>query len=64
VAVLDNRAATGRGRSSMALLGVPGGELAQTLADPLVHEITVRGAQGGPLTPASGAGWRRNDRRT
>jgi hypothetical protein len=35
----------------MELLGVPGGVLAQTLAGHLVHEITVRGAQGGPLTP-------------
>ena len=30
---------------------MPGGVLAQTLAGHLVHEITVRGAQGGPLTP-------------
>ena len=51
VAVLDDPAATGTGRSSMELLGVPGGVLAQTLAGHLVHEITVRGAQGGPLTP-------------
>jgi hypothetical protein len=48
VAVLDDPAATGARRSS---LGVPGGVLAQTLAGHLVHEITVRGAQGGPLTP-------------
>ena len=48
VAVLDDPAATGARRS---LLGVPGGLLAQTLAGHLVHEITVRGAQGGPLTP-------------
>ncbi len=51
VAVLDDPAATGTGQSSMELLGVPGGVLAQTLAGHLVHEITVRGAQGGPLTP-------------
>ena len=30
---------------------MPGGVLAETLAGHLVHEITVRGAQGGPLTP-------------
>ena len=51
VAVLDDPAATGTGRSSLELLGVPGGVLAQTLAGHLVYEITVRGAQGGPLTP-------------
>jgi hypothetical protein len=51
VAVLDDPAATGTGRSSIALLGVPGGVLAQALAGHLVHKITVRGAQGGPLTP-------------
>jgi len=51
VAVLDDPAATGTGQSSMELLGVPGGVLARTLAGHLVHEITVRGAQGGPLTP-------------
>ena len=28
--------------------------LAQTMAGHLVHEITVRGAQGGPLTPLAG----------
>ena len=43
--------ATGTGRSSMALRGVPSGLLAETLAGHLVHEITARGAQGGPLTP-------------
>ena len=43
--------ATGTGRSSMALRGVPSGPLAETLAGHLVHEITARGAQGGPLTP-------------
>jgi Tetratricopeptide repeat len=35
----------------MELLGVPAGALAETLPGHLVHEITVRGAQGGPLTP-------------
>ena len=43
--------ATGTGRSSMALRGVPSGPLAETLAGHLVHEITARGARGGPLTP-------------
>jgi Tetratricopeptide repeat len=51
LAVLDDPAVTGTGQSSMQLLGVPGGVLAETLAGHLVHEITVRGAQGGPLTP-------------
>jgi hypothetical protein len=54
VAVLEDPAATSTGQSSMELLGVPGGVLAQTLAGHLVHEITVRGAQGGPLTPLAG----------
>ena len=54
VAVLEDPAATGTGQSSMELLGVPGGVLAQTLAGHLVHEITVRGARGGPLTPLAG----------
>jgi hypothetical protein len=48
LAVLDDPDATGMGRPS---LGVPAGALAQTLAGHLVHEITLRGAQGGPLTP-------------
>ena len=48
LAVLDDPDATGMGRSS---LGVPGGALAQMLAGHLVHEITLLGAQGGPLTP-------------
>jgi hypothetical protein len=51
LAVLDDPDATGTGQSSMELLGVPAGALAETLAGHLVHEITVRGAQGGPLTP-------------
>jgi Tetratricopeptide repeat len=50
VAVLDDPDATGTAQSAMEL-GVPGRVLAQTLAGYLVHEITVRGAQGGPLTP-------------
>jgi len=49
--VLDDPDATGAGRSLLELVGVPRGVLAQTLAGHLVHEITVRGAQGGPLTP-------------
>ena len=48
LAVLDDPDATGMGRPS---LGVPAGALTQTLAGHLVHEITLRGAQGGPLTP-------------
>ena len=51
VAVLDDPAAAGTGRSSLELLRLPGGVVAQTLAGHLVHEITVRGAQGGSLTP-------------
>jgi Tetratricopeptide repeat len=51
VAVLEDPAATGTGQSAMGLLGVPAGVLAERLAGHLVHEITVRGAQGGPLTP-------------
>jgi hypothetical protein len=51
LAVLDDPEATGTGQSSMELLGVPAGVLAETLAGHLVHEIMVRGAQGGPLTP-------------
>jgi hypothetical protein len=50
LAVLDDPAVTGTGRSSMELLGVPRGALAQTLAGRLVHQITVRGSGGGPLT--------------
>ena len=51
LAVLDDPDATGTGQSSMELLGVPAGALAEMLPGHLVHEITVRGAQGGPLTP-------------
>jgi hypothetical protein len=51
LAVPDDPDATGTGRSSMELLGVSAGVLAETLAGHLVHEITVRGARGGPLTP-------------
>ena len=51
VVVLDDPDVTGTGQSSMELLGVPGGKLAQTLAGHLVGEIMVRGAQGGPLAP-------------
>jgi Tetratricopeptide repeat len=51
LAVPEDPAATGTGQSVMGLLGVSAGVLAETLAGHLVHEITVRGAQGGPLTP-------------
>ena len=51
LAVLDDPDVTGTGQSSMELLGVLGGVLAEALAGHLVHEITVRGARGGPLTP-------------
>src|SRR5690348_11599258 len=51
VAVLDHPDATGTGKSSAQLLGLPPGVLAQTLAGHLVHEITVRGALGGSLAP-------------
>ena len=51
LAVLDDPDATGTGQSSMGLLGVSAGVLTETLAGHLVYEITVRGAQGGPLTP-------------
>jgi hypothetical protein len=54
LAMLDDPDGTGTGRSSLVLLEVPSGVLAQTLAGHLVHEITVRGAQGGPLTPLAG----------
>jgi hypothetical protein len=47
LAVLDDPDATGTGQSSMELLGVAGAVLAETLAGHLIHEITVRGAQGG-----------------
>jgi hypothetical protein len=51
VVVLDDPDVTGTGQSSMELLEVPGGKLAQQLAGHLVWEIMVRGAQGGPLAP-------------
>jgi hypothetical protein len=51
LAVLEDPAATGTGQSGMGLQGVPAGGLAETLAGHLVHEISVRGARGGPLTP-------------
>ena len=51
LAVLADPAATGTGQSAMGLLGVSAGVLAETLAGHLVHEIAVRGARGGPLTP-------------
>jgi hypothetical protein len=51
LAVLDDPAVTGAGRSSAEVLGVPDGVLAKTLADHLVRQITLRGARGGPLAP-------------
>jgi hypothetical protein len=51
LAVLDDPAFTGTGRSSAELLGVSGGVLAETLACHLVREIMVRGSSGGPLAP-------------
>jgi Tetratricopeptide repeat len=49
--VLDDPDITGTGQSSMELLGVPGGVLAETLAGHLMREIMVRGSGGGPLAP-------------
>jgi hypothetical protein len=51
LAPLDDGELTGMGQSSAQLLGVPGAELAQQLADHLVREIVSRGARGGPLAP-------------
>jgi len=51
LAVLDDRAVTGTGRSSAELLGVPGSVLAEALANHLVREIMRRGSGGGPLAP-------------
>ena len=51
LAVLDDRALTGTGRSSAELLGVPGSVLAEALANHLVREIMRRGSGGGPLAP-------------
>lgn len=51
LAVLDDATVTGTGQSSAAVLGVPGGMLAETLANHLVREIMVRGSGGGPLAP-------------
>ena len=56
LAAPDDPDAIGTGRSSMELLGVSAGVLAETLAGHLVHEITARGAQGadaagGPAEP-------------
>ncbi len=51
LAVLDDPDATGTGQSSMELLGVPAGVLAEKLASCLVREIMVRGSGGGPLAP-------------
>jgi hypothetical protein len=54
LAILDDRAVTGIGRSSAELLGVPGGMLAEVLAHHLVREIMRRGSGGGPLAPLAG----------
>jgi hypothetical protein len=51
LAVLDDPALTGTGRSSAEVLGVPGSVLAEALASHLVHEIMLRGSGGGPLAP-------------
>jgi hypothetical protein len=51
LALLEDPDVSGTGQSSMELLGVPGGALAETLAGHLVREIMVRGAGGGPLAP-------------
>jgi hypothetical protein len=51
LAPLEDAELTGTGRSSVDLLGVPGGELAEQLAGHLVREIVSRGARGGPLAP-------------
>src|SRR5262245_8518985 len=51
LAVLDDPAFTGTGRSSAEVLGVPGSVLAEALASHLVHEIMLRGSGGGPLAP-------------
>jgi hypothetical protein len=51
LAALDDPDVSGTGQSSMELLGVPDGALAETLAGCLVREIMVRGAGGGPLAP-------------
>ena len=49
--VLDDPDITDTGQSSMELLGVPGGVLAETLAGHLMREVMVRGSEGGPLAP-------------
>jgi hypothetical protein len=51
LAVLDDPDITGAGESSAELLMVPGGILADTLADRLIREIMLRGSRGGPLAP-------------
>jgi hypothetical protein len=51
MAVLDDPELTGTGRSSAEVLQVPVVLLAETLTSSLVHEIIVRGAADGPLTP-------------
>src|SRR6266516_874300 len=51
LAVLDAAAPTGRGQSSAAVLGGPGGVLAEMLGRHLVREIMVRGSGGGSLAP-------------
>lgn len=51
LAVIDDAAVTGTGRSSAELLGVPGAALAERLTAHLVREIMDRGSGGGPLEP-------------
>jgi Tetratricopeptide repeat len=51
LSVLDDVAITGTGQSSAELLRVPGGAIAETLANHLVREIVLRGSRGGPLAP-------------
>jgi hypothetical protein len=48
---LDDPELTGTGRSSAEMLRVPGALPTETLTSSLVHEIIVRSAADGPLTP-------------
>src|SRR5262249_4523580 len=51
LAVLDDAGLTGTGQSSAAVMGGPGGGVADRLTGHLVREIIVRGSGGGPLAP-------------
>jgi hypothetical protein len=51
LAPLEDARLTGADQSSLSLLGVSGGELAEQLAGHLVREIVSRGARGGALAP-------------